>query len=322
MSGDDGARALPIPLVIVAGFLGAGKTTLMNQILSADHGRRVGVIVNDFGSINIDAELVTDLGEGMVSLANGCICCAIRSDLIAAVLRLAALPDPPEHILIESSGVADPDSIFRSFLQPQIRDQVLVDGVLTVVDAELCSKLSDKDAELAAAQVAAADLVILNKVDLVEADGLAEAETWIARLTSRAPVLRARNCDLPVEVLLGSRLGGLRPATAMGSDAEHSHDQDFETWIYQSAVPLQLARLQAVLNKLPRQLLRAKGFVLADDHRERRLLLQLVGRRALLSEDRPWGDGPKETRLVFIARRGYCNIPAIDAALRACGHEG
>ena len=130
-------KPTPIPVTVVAGFLGAGKTTLINHILNGDHGRRIAVVVNDFGSINIDAELISDVGEGMVSLANGCICCVIRSDLISAVLQLADRPERPDHIVIESSGVADPASVVRAFMVPEIRSSVLLDGVITVVDADM-----------------------------------------------------------------------------------------------------------------------------------------------------------------------------------------
>ena len=129
-------KPVPIPISVVAVSLKKGKTTLLNQILQAEHSRRIAVLVNDFGSISIDAELITEVGDGMVSMANGCICCSIRSDLISAVLKTANLPERPEHILIESSGVADPAGIVGSFLEPEIWDTVQLDGVITVVDAE------------------------------------------------------------------------------------------------------------------------------------------------------------------------------------------
>jgi len=142
----EGRRPAPIPVTVVSGFLGAGKTTLLNHVLTAEHGRRIGVLVNDFGAINVDAELIADVQDDMISLANGCICCSIRMDLIQAVLQMAELPEPPEHIVIESSGVANPAGIVKSFLEPEIWGTVQLDGVITVVDAEQTLDLPAKEA--------------------------------------------------------------------------------------------------------------------------------------------------------------------------------
>lgn len=137
---------VPIPVTVVAGFLGAGKTTLVNHILNGNHGQRIAVVVNDFGSINIDSELITNLGQGMVSLANGCICCVIRSDLISAVLTLAGEADRPEHIIIESSGVANPASVERAFMLPEIWHTAQYAGTVSVVDADQVLSLTDEQA--------------------------------------------------------------------------------------------------------------------------------------------------------------------------------
>ncbi len=199
----------PIPVTIVAGFLGAGKTTLLNHILSAEHGRRIGVLVNDFGSINVDAELIHEVEEGMMTLANGCVCCSIRTDLIRAVLQLAERDDPPEHILIESSGVADPAGVYEAFLQQEIRNSVLVDGVITVVDAEHVLGLPDAEAKLARTQVAGGDLIVLNKTDLVDADTLSNVKKWIREVKPKVQIFNATFGRIPMEVLLG---------------VEHSHE--------------------------------------------------------------------------------------------------
>ena len=203
MSASKKSTNAPLPVTIVAGFLGAGKTTMINHLLQTGHGRRIAIVVNDFGSINVAAELISDVSEGIVRLANGCICCVIRSDLISAVLRLAALPERPDHIVIESSGVSDPARIVRSFMDPEIRHTVLLDGVITVVDAEQALALPDEEAELTRAQVAGSDLVVVNKVDLVDVAQLVEVQVWIKAIRPGAQVFVATHCRLPMEVLLG-----------------------------------------------------------------------------------------------------------------------
>ncbi|WP_434053781.1 MAG: GTP-binding protein [Roseibium sp.] len=321
-------------MTIVAGFLGAGKTTLLNHILTSDHGRRIAVIVNDFGSVNIDAELVTDVGEGMVSLANGCICCAIRSDLISAVLDVCKTDPKPDHIVIESSGVADPNNVYRAFLQPEIRTSILLDGVITIVDAEQFLAIPDKEMKLASEQIEGGDLILLNKVDLVTDATIEKAKAQIWSLNKSAQVLTTSNCVVPVEALLGVEtseehrtelhqevLGEKHFASGQPVHDHSHHKEAFETFSFTSTRPLRLGLLNKVLNKLPPELFRAKGFIYATDAPGRRHLLQMVGRRAVLSADRPWADIEPHTTLVFIARAGVCNVPVIRNALARCEAE-
>jgi G3E family GTPase len=328
----EGRRPAAIPVTVVSGFLGAGKTTLINHVLTAEHGRRIGVLVNDFGSINVDAELIADVQDDMISLANGCICCSIRIDLIQAVLQMADLPEPPEHIVIESSGVANPAGIVKSFLEPEIWGTVRLDGVITVVDAEQALDLPAEEARLARIQVAGGDLIVLNKVDLVDTATLGGVREWIDGVRPEIQVFETSRCRLPMEILLGAATtlaenAGVTAAPgvrvhevgtrseAPGHDHRAEHDIGFDTWTYTSEAPLSLAWFQQIITHLPSTVFRMKGFVYILEEPERRTVVQLVGRRATLTPSRSWGSEGPRTRLVFISRRDTVNYLAIEQAL-------
>ena len=194
----------PTPVTVVAGFLGSGKTTLINHVLNSDHGLRIGVVVNDFGSINIDAELISDVNEGMVSLANGCICCVTRTDLISSVLTLADKEHELDHILIESSGIAYPESVVNALMTPEIRSAILLDGVITLVDAEQLLLIDDEEAlKMAKKQIEGANLVVLNKTDLVNEETKRKVHDWIVKINSSLQILETSHSKIPLEILLG-----------------------------------------------------------------------------------------------------------------------
>jgi len=193
-----------VPLTILTGFLGAGKTTLLNRILHGDHGLRVAVIVNDFGALDIDAQLVVGVDEGMVSLANGCVCCSLRDDLLAAAGGLLQSAAPPEYVVIEASGVSDPFEIGLAFRMPPLRELFRLDSIVALVDAEQLPIFS-ADArlrELLERQIDAADLVVLNKIDLVSE----RQRSWLrAAIQERAPrvlVWETSYAELPLPLLL------------------------------------------------------------------------------------------------------------------------
>ncbi len=193
----------PTPITLLTGFLGAGKTTLLNHVLRGTHGMRVAVLVNDFGAINIDAQLVVGVEEGAISLRNGCICCTIREDLLRTVFDVLQRPEPPEHILIECSGVSDPVAVATTFTRPMLRSLVRLDAIIAVVDAEQVREQPDY-AELIEDQIAAADIVVINKVDLATSNLLQGLREWIRMLVPNARVLETTNGQVPVEVVLGA----------------------------------------------------------------------------------------------------------------------
>ena len=223
-----------VPLTILTGFLGAGQTTLLNRLLSGDPGLRVAVLLTDFGIINIDAALVVGVTGDVISLANGCICCSLRDDLVEAVIQTIARPERPEYILLEASGVADPAGITLAFHTPRLRDRIRLDSGNCVMDAEQIFAYPNNPElmDLQLRQIAFADMVILNKVDLVGPEQVGRIHRLIDDHFNNIRLVEASYCDVPYEILLG--VGRFDPATLAEAQAHHPHRHDaratFDTW--------------------------------------------------------------------------------------------
>jgi len=308
----------PTPVTLVAGFLGAGKTTLLRHLLAAEHGRRIGVVVNDFGALDIDAELIREVhGEtGTVRLTNGCICCTIRGDLLESAAHLTALPDAPEWIVIEASGVSDPHAIAATFSLAELATIARLDGVVTVLDAEGWPALGAEPAALACAQLEAADLVLLNKIDLVSSTERAAVRADIERTAPTARILECAHARVPAEVLLAD---AARPARRRvhedgATHAHTDHGVQFASFTWESERALDAERLRDAILEFPRSVLRGKGFVHTLQAPEEAGEFHLVGRRASLTRGPRWRGVPR-TRLVFIGEKDDGARAAVTALL-------
>jgi G3E family GTPase len=307
----------PIPITLIAGFLGAGKTTLLNRILREEHGLRIAVLVNDFGEIDIDAQLLAPAQPGqMISLPNGCICCTLFGNLVRVVQDLIEAPQPPEHIIIEASGVSSPADVAAILEIPALQNFVTLDSIITVIDAENVRRLA-RVVIFLEGQIRSADTLLVNKTDLVDADTLAEVLGWIRMIAPEAHLFKTSYAQVPLELILG--IGRPFPVATSPHPALHpDHDQLYETWSYTTTKPLLKTALQAVLEALPVSIYRGKGFLYLADSPDQRYVLQLVRKRIRLDADRAWGTQPSKTELVFIGEPGALDPGELQTQFDQC----
>jgi G3E family GTPase len=281
-------------MTVIGGFLGAGKTTLLNRVLDGTRDRRLAVVVNDFGSIEIDPDLVQSTSGETISLANGCVCCTIGGELLITLAGLRDRDDPPEHVVIEASGVADPAAIAAYGDVPGFER----DGTIVVVDAETVRERADDAATGSQVehQLRSGHLLVLNKSDLVEPDALADTRAWLRRTAPYAGVVEASYGDVPAALLLGATGEG-RPANQ--GDA-HDHEAAWASWSWAGEPPLNGTALTEALPELPEGILRGKGFLHLREDPSNRYLLQLVGRTWQIHSVGPWGQETPGSRLVLI----------------------
>ena len=305
----------PIPVIVIGGFLGAGKTTLLNYILSENHGVRAGVLVNDFGAINIDARLVINVDGDTVSLANGCVCCSIRDDLIPACMTLLQRSKPPELLIVETSGVSEPFQVANTFMQPEIERIMALDNVITVVDAEqFPGLLRGEMATLARMQVQDADMIVLNKVDLVDSKELAAVETQLHDVAPRLRILEATHGRIPLNLMMGS---GIHQVSSVRHTTEF-HNHPFSTWHWTSDKPLSLPRLRSVIETLPDTIYRLKGLAYLEEFPSHQVVLQMVGKRYNIGDTEPWGLQSPRSEIVMISSQNGIDRDALQRAFDDC----
>lgn len=321
----------PVPVTLLTGFLGAGKTTLMNRILNGDHGLRVGVLVNDFGAINIDAALIEGVEENAISLTNGCVCCEIRDDLVNSLEQLLVRVNEIDYIILEASGVADPEGIVMTFLDRKYKQLLRLDSITCIVDAEAVFSQGDNAAlsTLKMRQIGFADMVILNKVDLVTPDHVDVVREWVGHYLNRVRIIEAVQCDVPLEILLAVgrfdpenvlKPGRELPASRTGQQhAHHSHGSIFDTWRFESDQPFSLEALREMVRReLPASIYRCKGIVFAADAPETRFALQVVGRRTEITELGTWEGRLPRSQIVAIGAANHFDSSALTDQFEKC----
>ncbi len=338
-----------IPVTVITGFLGSGKTTLIRHLMTNAGGRRLAVLVNEFGTVGVDGDILKSCAiddcpaENIVELANGCICCTVADDFIPTIEALMALPTRPDHILIETSGLALPKPLLKAFDWPAIRSKITVDGVIALADAEAVAagtfaadvaavdaqRLADDSldhetplSEVFEDQISCADIILMSKADLAGPEGLAKARKVIEEESPREiPILEMTEGVIDPKVVLGLNAAAeddlaARPSHHDGHD-DHEHD-DFETVVIPMPEVADVEALLASIERLAREqnILRVKGYV-AVEGKPMRLLVQAVGARVRQQFDRPWGSDPRAGHLVVIAEHDDINLAAIRDVLGA-----
>ncbi|MCB0712330.1 MAG: GTP-binding protein [Ignavibacteriae bacterium] len=310
-----------LPLTIITGWLGSGKTTLLNQILSGNHGLRIAVIQNEFGEIGVDGELVIGAEFGLYELSNGCLCCAVNDDFLAALEEIATMENPPEHLLIETTGVADPSALVLSILQhPDHGEDFVVDGVLTLVDAGNVSQQLSESNDVAA-QIAFADKLILNKVDMVSEEMLPSIEALLSTINPQAEILQTSHANLDPYALLD--LGGFDLSRLNLPVSTHHHrggrSDEILSHSFQLKEPLHFSLfeewLAGFLQTSGGGLYRMKG-ILAVTGEDRKLVFQGVRSLYNWRYGDLWENQIPESRLVFIGK----NLPheTLEQGLQRC----
>ncbi len=338
-----------IPVTVITGFLGSGKTTLIRHLMTHNEGKRLAVLVNEFGTVGVDGDILKSCAdedcpaENIMELANGCICCTVADDFIPTIEALMAMPTRPDHILIETSGLALPKPLLKAFDWPAIRSKITVDGVIALADAEAVAAgtfAADVEAvdaqrkadesldhetplsEVFEDQISCADIVLMSKADLAGETGLASARKVIeAESPRQIPILPMSEGVIDPKVILG--LGAAaeddlasRPSHHDGFE-DHEHD-DFDTVVIPMPEVDDAESLVAAIEKLANEqnILRVKGYV-AVTGKPMRLLVQAVGARVRHQFDRPWGDTPRQGHLVVIAEHDNVDLAKIREALGA-----
>ena len=313
------------PVTILTGFLGSGKTTLLNHILSNQEGLKTAVLVNEFGEIGIDNDLVVSTSDDMVELSNGCICCTINGELLEAVERIFDRPEPLDYLVVETTGLADPLPVAMTFLGSELRDQTRLDSIITLIDAENCNERV-LESDIGRSQIIYGDILLLNKTDLVSEERINSLEQTLRDIKKDARILHSVKGEVPLPLLMSV---GLFESDRVAIPSEHGHDhhahdhhahgdhlaiEGYTSLSFSSDGPFALRKFQDFLdNQLPESVFRAKG-ILWFKESEKRHVFHLAGKRFSI-DDSEW-EGHRKNQLVLIGQNMDHNT--LRDQLRSC----
>ena len=308
-----------VPVITIGGFLGAGKTTLVNRMLAQADGRRIVVFVNDFGAVNIDYDLVETVDTDRISLKNGCVCCTLNDDLINSIVRICR-EDRPDAIVIESSGVAEPRSLDQSIFALQSAGYVRLNNRIYVLDASQFGSLGYEDTEFLIDHSAASDITLVNKSDLTTDEDLRNLESMISRSTGQTAVYRTTHCDVAMDSIFEIQESvNWSYGDGCHADVEQvrSHSDRYRSWSKTVKRPLRRDAFQEFLQEISGNALRAKGTVVFEDDPLRLSAFDLVGSRLT---DRMIGNcsHQQESKLVVIGWNGSLNLEELEDKFVAC----